>query len=138
MWTKFEILTPYISWDTVHFVGILTIYPKIASALVWLLYGLYYGEKQILRKLIQRSFVDAFMMIWVWKSGFNSWNQSFQKCTLFAWSTVNFSTLRILNPNDCLWIAYNAQLLILLCPPHYFIHYSRVYCNRAIRVIHVQ
>ena len=28
------------------------------------------------------------MMIWVWKSGFNSWNQNFQKCTLFVWSTV--------------------------------------------------
>jgi len=46
-----------------------------------------YGEKQILRKLIQE-FFGAFMMFWVWKSGFNSWNQNFQKCTLFVWSTV--------------------------------------------------
>jgi len=31
---------------------------------------------------------DPFMMIWVWKSEFNSWNQNFRKCTLFVWSTV--------------------------------------------------
>jgi len=47
VWTKFEILTPYISRDTVHFVEILTIYPKIASALLWFLYGLYLGKNKV-------------------------------------------------------------------------------------------
>jgi len=83
VWTKFEILTPYISWDTVHFVEILTIYPKIASVLLWLLYGLYkLWGKTSFEKTCPKELFDAFMMIWVWKSGFNSWNQNFRKCTL--------------------------------------------------------
>ena len=40
-WEVTFMLTTYISWDTVHFAEILTIYPKIASALLWLPYGLY-------------------------------------------------------------------------------------------------
>jgi len=97
VWTKFEILTPYIFWDTVHFVEILKIHPKIASALLWLLYGLYMGKTNF-EKTFLKEFFDAFMMIWVWKSGYNSWNQKFWKCTLFVWSTVcvvrkNSSTL---------------------------------------------
>ena len=54
VWTKFEILTPYISWDTVHFVEILTIYPKIASALLWLLYRLYMGKNNFWENLSKR------------------------------------------------------------------------------------
>jgi len=65
----------------------LTIYPKIASALLWLLYGLYMGKTNF-EKTYPKEFFDAYMMIWVWKSGFNSWNQKFRKCTLFIWSTV--------------------------------------------------
>jgi len=95
VWTKFEILTPYISWDTVHFVEILTIYPKSASALLWLLYG----EKPILRNF-SKGVLWCFYDIWVWQSGFNSWNQNFRKCTLFVWSTVRawrFSPRVIIN-----------------------------------------
>jgi len=86
VWTKFEILTPYISWDTAHFAD-LTIYPKNTSALLWLLYGLYMGKTNF-EKTYLKEFFDVIMIIWVWKSGFNSWNQNFWKCTLFAWSTV--------------------------------------------------
>jgi len=39
-------------------------------------------------KTCPKEFFDAFMMIWVWKGGFNGWNQNFRKCTLFVWSTV--------------------------------------------------
>ena len=68
VWTKFEILTPYISWDTVHFVEMLSIDPKIASALLWLLYGLYYiWGKTNFEKTYPKEFFDAFMMISVWK-----------------------------------------------------------------------
>jgi len=42
-------------------------------------------------KTYPKEFFDAFMTIWVWKSGFNSWNQNFRKCTLFVWSTVCMS-----------------------------------------------
>jgi len=57
---------------------------KIASAFLWLLYM---GEKQILRKRLQRS--SLMLFFWVWKSGDNTWNQFFLKCTLFAGSTVH-------------------------------------------------
>jgi len=40
------------------------------------------GKK--IEKTYPREFLDAFIMIWVWKSGFNSWNQNFRKCTLFG------------------------------------------------------
>jgi len=33
-------------------------------------------------------FFDVFVLIWVWKSSFNSWIQNFWKCTLFAGNTV--------------------------------------------------
>jgi len=51
-----------------------------SMASLWVIYG----EKQILRKLIQKSSLMVLMMIWVWKNGFNSWNQNFRKCTLFG------------------------------------------------------
>ena len=62
VWTKFEILTPYISQDTVHFVEILAIDTKIASALLWLLCGLYMGKNNF-EKTSPKEFFDAFMMI---------------------------------------------------------------------------
>jgi len=40
------ILTPYIFWDTLHLVEILTISPKIAFALLWLLYWLSMGKNK--------------------------------------------------------------------------------------------
>ena len=61
VWTKFEILTPYISWDTVHFVEILTIYPKIASALLYF-YGFsmgYIGRRTNSEKT-PKEFFDVF------------------------------------------------------------------------------
>jgi len=45
-------------------------------------------------KTYPKEFCDAFKMIWAWKSGFNSWNQNFRKCTLFVWSTVFVLQLR--------------------------------------------
>jgi len=47
------------------------------------------GGKTIFEKTYPKEFFDAFMMIWVWKSGFNSWNQNFRKRTLLVWSTVH-------------------------------------------------
>ena len=47
----------------------------------------YIWGKTNFEKTSPKEFFDAFM-IWVWKSGFNSWNQNFRKCTLFVWSTV--------------------------------------------------
>ena len=85
VWTKFEILTPYISWDTVHFV-------EISQELLLHFYGFsmgYIWGKTNFEKTSPKEFFDAFMMIWAWKSGFNSWNQNFRKCTLFVWSTVS-------------------------------------------------
>jgi len=51
----------------------------------------YIWGKTNFEKTSPKQFFDAFMMIWVWKSGFNSQNPSFQKCTLFVWSTVYFA-----------------------------------------------
>jgi len=48
----------------------------------------YIWGKTNFEKTSPKEFFDAFMMIWVWKSGFNNWNQNFRKCTLFVWSTV--------------------------------------------------
>jgi len=45
-----------------HFVEILTIHPKIASAILWLLYGLYMGKINF-EKTYSKEFFDAFMMI---------------------------------------------------------------------------
>jgi len=61
VWTKFEILTPYISCDTVHFVEILTIYTKMASALLWLLYVIYMGKNKF-EKTYPKEFFDYFMI----------------------------------------------------------------------------
>jgi len=49
----------------------------------------YIWGKTNFEKMYPKEFFDAFMMIWVWKSGFNSWNQNFRKCTLSLWSTVS-------------------------------------------------
>jgi len=49
----------------------------------------YIWGKSNFEKTCPKELFDAFMMIWVWKSGFNSWNQNFWKCTLFVWSTVS-------------------------------------------------
>jgi len=49
----------------------------------------YIWGKTNFEKTYPKEFFDAFMMIWVWKSGFNSWNQNFRKCTLFAGSTIH-------------------------------------------------
>ena len=71
LWIKFEILTPYISRDTDHFVEILLKFwsfcwnfdnlPKncfcTSMASLWVIYG----EKQILRKLTQKS---SLMLLW--------------------------------------------------------------------------
>jgi len=54
VWTKFEILTPYISGDTVPFAEILTIYPK---KLLLHFYGFSMGY------IYPKEFFDAFMMI---------------------------------------------------------------------------
>ena len=106
VWTKFEILPPYISWDTVHFVEILTIYPPSLYNFFWisvfLLFSpplkencfcssmaslwVIYSWKNKFWDTYPKQFFDAFMMIWQWKSGFSSWNQNFRKRTLFVWS----------------------------------------------------
>jgi len=68
VWTKFEVLTPYISWDTVHFVEILTAHPKIANALLWLLYGLYMGENTFwenLSKVLWCFYDDLSVKKWI-------------------------------------------------------------------------
>ena len=87
VWTKFEILTPYISWDTVNFGGNFDNLPKncfcTSMASLWVIYM----GKTNFEKTSPKEFFDAFVMIWAWKSGFNSWNQNFWKCTLFVWST---------------------------------------------------
>ena len=49
-----------------------------------------YGRNKF-EKTSPKEFFDVFVQIWVWKSGFNSWNQNFQKCTVFAASTVSKS-----------------------------------------------
>ena len=56
--TKFKILTPDIPWD-VPFVQILTIYPKICPALLWLLYWQIHFEKTS-----PKQFFQALMLIW--------------------------------------------------------------------------
>jgi len=48
----------------------------------------YIWGKSNFEKTYPKEFFGVFMMIWVWKSGFNSWNQNFRKCTHFVWSTV--------------------------------------------------
>jgi len=63
VWTNFEILTPYISRATVHFVEILTIHQKncfcTSMASLWVIYG----GKTNFEKTSPKEFFDAFMMI---------------------------------------------------------------------------
>ena len=58
---------------------------KIASALIWLLYWLSIGKT----KFWENFRGVPWCFFGVWKSGFNSWNQNFRKCTLLAGSTLH-------------------------------------------------
>jgi len=40
----------------------------------------YIWGKTNFEKTYPKEFLNAFVMNWVWKSGFNSWNQNFRKC----------------------------------------------------------
>ena len=59
VWTKFEILTPYISWDTVHFVEILTIDPKLLLHFYGFSMGYIWGKTNF-EKTYPKEFFDAF------------------------------------------------------------------------------
>ena len=57
------------------------------------------------------------MMIWVLKSGFNSWNQNFKKCTLFVWSTVYIWC-------DNIILFVSVVVTVKFGSPTYTIHYT--------------
>ena len=65
VWTKFEILTPYISWDTVHFVKFWQFAQKLLLHFYIYFFSIGYNMEKVFAETSQKEFFDAFMMIWV-------------------------------------------------------------------------
>jgi len=65
-----------------YFFQILTIDPKVCSALLWLLYWFYMGKNKF-EKTSPEEFFDAFLLIWMWKT-------KFLKMYSLYWETISY------------------------------------------------